>query len=65
MALAKKRSEIFQQVTVKNAAELAGVSAMFVVVRAKSNVCRHIQNSLLPNIAPNTNRTRRRAAIEQ
>jgi len=34
MALAKK----FQYVTVKNAAELAGVYAMFVVVRAKSNV---------------------------
>jgi hypothetical protein len=34
-----------------------GVSAMFVVVRAKSNFSRHIQNSPLPNIAPNTNWT--------
>ena len=31
--------------------ELAGASAMFVVVRAKSNFSRHIQNSPLPNIA--------------
>jgi hypothetical protein len=42
---------------VKNAEELAGVSAMFVVVRAKSNFSRHIQNSSLPNIAPKTNWT--------
>ena len=35
----------------KNAEELAGASAMFVVVRAKSNFSRHIQNSPLPNIA--------------
>jgi hypothetical protein len=42
---------------VKNAEELAGASAMFVVVRAKSNFSRHIQNSPLPNIAPNTNWT--------
>ena len=41
----------------KNAEELAGASAMFVVVRAKSNFSRHIQNSPLPNIAPNTNWT--------
>jgi hypothetical protein len=33
---------------VKNAAELAGVSAMFAVVRAKSNISRHIQRSPLP-----------------
>jgi hypothetical protein len=38
---------------VKNAEELADASAMFVVVRAKSNFSRHIQNSPLPNIAPN------------
>jgi hypothetical protein len=48
MALAKKPLEIFQQVTVKNAEELAGVSAMFAVVRAKSNISRHIQSSPLP-----------------
>jgi hypothetical protein len=43
MALAKKPLEIFQQVTVKNAEELAGVSAMFVVVRAKWNASHHIR----------------------
>ena len=35
----------------KNAAELAGVYAMFVVVRVKSNVSRHIQRSPLPSIS--------------
>jgi len=41
MALAKKPLEIFQQVTAKSAEELAGVSAMFVVVRAKWNASHH------------------------
>ena len=35
----------------KNAAELAGVYAMFVVVRVKSNLSRHIQRSPLPSIS--------------
>jgi len=37
---------------VKNAEELAGASAMFVVVRAKSNFSRHIQNSPLTEYRP-------------
>jgi hypothetical protein len=51
MALAKKPLEIFQQVTVKNAEELAGVSAMFVVVRAKWNASHHIRRPFRQNDA--------------
>jgi hypothetical protein len=51
MALAKKPLEIFQQVTVKNAEGLAGVSAMFVVVRAKWNASHHIRRPFRQNDA--------------
>jgi hypothetical protein len=51
MALAKKPLEIFQQVTAKSAEELAGVSAMFVVVRAKWNASHHIRRPFRQNDA--------------
>jgi hypothetical protein len=40
MALAKNSPQVFQPVTVKNATEPADVPAMFVMVRAKSNISR-------------------------
>jgi len=36
---------VFQSATAKDAAELADAAAMFVVVRAKSNISRHIQRA--------------------
>ena len=38
VALVKNPSLVFHSVTAKNAAELADTAAMFVVVRAKSNL---------------------------